>query len=433
MPDVPKSEKNILLVEDSRTFRHLISAKMHQDFGLKPIICKTYSELDQILQEDAEKIDLAITDLNIPGADIGAGIKRLEECAIPTILLSGHSDENIRSELGLTRLGDYIVKDSPHFIDFLMMSLRRFLQMDRANVLVVDGKSEISETIKPALEAQLLNVYSSDNREASLSKMFKDRVYDLIVVEVDQSQAYDENQALFERLRDLNDHEGFRIIAAITDEDRMRTSTHLKSDIDDYIKLPAFTEELQWRIGKNVSQSDQLARLKECAMRDYLTGLNNRRYFFEESEKRIDKMMRQKSELQIAMIDIDHFKKLNDTYGHDVGDLVLKQVAQRFDELCGKKHLLARLGGEEFAVLIDCKNIADAEAFCNELRSAICDKPVPTEDDGDLNVSVSIGIANVYGEEDFINYITAADQYLYMAKSAGRNRAMAEPTIAAAA
>src|SRR5690606_30534465 len=115
----------------------------------------------------------------------------------------------------------------------------------------------------------------------------------------------------------------------------------------------------QCRIGHNIETLSQMRQLRLAAFSDYLTGLRNRRHFFDEGPVRVATCLERGEACSMAMLDIDHFKQLNDTYGHEIGDRVLKAVATRLSDLMDDSdHLLARLGGEEFGILLtgmDCE------------------------------------------------------------------------------
>jgi len=129
------------------------------------------------------------------------------------------------------------------------------------------------------------------------------------------------------------------------------------------------------------------------------------------------------------VLDIDHFKKFNDTYGHETGDLVLKTVARKLRQMIdGETHLIARLGGEEFAILLRNMDVREATEYCDLLREEIARTNILFEDE-ELSVRVSIGVAIISAEETFDNYLHAADQYLYMAKNSGRNRVFSDYSI----
>lgn len=165
--------------------------------------------------------------------------------------------------------------------------------------------------------------------------------------------------------------------------------------------------------------------LRRLAETDPLTGLCNRRSFEEASTIAFATA----PSLAALMIDVDHFKSINDTYGHAAGDQVLQAIAARCVEALRSEDLIARLGGEEFVVMAAGLGVHDATAAADRLRRAICAAPVPT-DVGEIETRVSVGVAvRERDDESFDAMLRRADAALYRAKREGRNRivvAMAE-------
>ena len=220
-------------------------------------------------------------------------------------------------------------------------------------------------------------------------------------------------------------------IIGVSSADRPDLMTQfLKAGANDFVHRPFNMEEFRWRVAQNVGTVMQMRGLRDLAARDYLTGLYNRRHFFVEGPRQVATYRNEdiQTPMAMAVMDIDNFKRLNDTYGHEVGDVVLKAVSDRMATHCGSKHMLARLGGEEFGILIRNLDMEAAKEFCDALREKIAERPVPT-DDGNLDVTISIGIAEIAEVETFDNYLNAADQFLYMAKHAGRNCVISEEDL----
>ncbi len=162
-------------------------------------------------------------------------------------------------------------------------------------------------------------------------------------------------------------------------------------------------------------------RVQQLAITDDLTGLYNRRHFFNLGELEFARATRYQHPLGVVMLDVDHFKEINDTYGHAVGDAVLKGIAQRLKVSCRGVDILARYGGEEFSLLLPETNLSAALEMAERLRGCIADQPLETEDDY-LSVTISLGVTTLSKDTpDLSSLINRADQALLEAKSAGRN------------
>ena len=176
------------------------------------------------------------------------------------------------------------------------------------------------------------------------------------------------------------------------------------------------------------SMQDQLEEqyqrsLYESATRDGLTRIFNKKYFLDTLRKEFAYCLRHRVALSLVMLDIDHFKKINDTYGHPAGDYVLQRVAQRIAETVRQEDLFARYGGEEFALMLR-ESAADSAIRCAERCRRAVDGADFVFNGTPIKVSISLGVATLY-DSDFTqpeDLISAADKYLYRAKKGGRNR-----------
>ena len=164
-------------------------------------------------------------------------------------------------------------------------------------------------------------------------------------------------------------------------------------------------------------------QLLELSTKDVLTGLSNRRHFYELASQSINLCERENTTLALAIVDIDHFKSINDKYGHYVGDIALKAVSEKMKSFLRCGDIVARIGGEEFAIILPKLDIHSAQSVLNRLRESIGTLTVQTPDDEVIHISVSIGVTEKQRlEMDIDSMISRADIALYHSKSAGRNR-----------
>jgi two-component system, cell cycle response regulator len=199
----------------------------------------------------------------------------------------------------------------------------------------------------------------------------------------------------------------------------------------DYLSAPFFPAEIVARIRNIGYVAEKMVEVEKLLVRDYLTGLYNRQFFMERFSEELAWASRYGEPLSVIILDIDHFKKINDTYGHSCGDEVLKQLAATLTGLLRAHDVIARYGGEEFVTLLSNTTEEDAYAIGEKLRAGVqaakfnCG-PVG----GKLPVTISVGVATAddLDELNAESLINRADSALYEAKAAGRNRVVSAVT-----
>ncbi len=162
-------------------------------------------------------------------------------------------------------------------------------------------------------------------------------------------------------------------------------------------------------------------RLRHLASTDPLTGIANRRHFMEQGRAEFSRSTRYGYSLAVMMLDVDHFKRINDTYGHDVGDQALKALTDTVGHALRGSDLLGRLGGEEFALLLPSTPLAGAHILAERIRGEVERMRLDTSS-GELSFTISIGVCEFAEEEGFDVLLNRADRALYTAKHGGRNR-----------
>ncbi|HTZ18592.1 MAG TPA: diguanylate cyclase, partial [Dissulfurispiraceae bacterium] len=193
----------------------------------------------------------------------------------------------------------------------------------------------------------------------------------------------------------------------------------------DYISRPFFREEVIARTRNIGYVCDKMKEVEKLFVRDYLTGLYNRKFFMERLDEELAWAGRYGEPLSFVILDIDHFKKVNDTYGHSCGDEILVQLSKTLGPALRAHDILARYGGEEFVVLLANTDIDAAVTVAEKLRAAVQENDFFCPDMSiALPVTISVGVACTDGNFDITpdSLIKRADGALYEAKAAGRNR-----------
>lgn len=185
----------------------------------------------------------------------------------------------------------------------------------------------------------------------------------------------------------------------------------------DYITKPVRPSIVLARVNTHITLKRQRDLLKEIALKDQLTGLYNRYYLLESAEQKMAHSIRHHDPLSLIVLDLDHFKRINDQYGHLRGDGVLKGLAKQIMSVCRRDDIATRFGGEEFVMLLGSCDLAAAMEKGELLRAEI-----ERLDPEGISITASLGVAQFVEGETVEQFLDRADQALYRAKHQGRNR-----------
>jgi diguanylate cyclase (GGDEF)-like protein len=187
----------------------------------------------------------------------------------------------------------------------------------------------------------------------------------------------------------------------------------------DYFTKPIHPAIVVARVRTHMTLKIQRDKLEKLALHDQLTNLYNRYYMLDIAKHKVAKAIRHQHKFCVLMIDIDHFKSVNDEHGHMTGDAILKATAKQLLKASRQEDIVCRWGGEEFLILLDACELEDAVRKANKLRQVIFDL-----NPHGIKTTISLGAAEFCetGEENFDNLLKRADEALYRAKNAGRNR-----------
>ncbi len=227
---------------------------------------------------------------------------------------------------------------------------------------------------------------------------------------------------------------GFAILAIVVNRTILRPILELRKKVAE-VADGDFDQKLELRnkdeIGDLAAAFNRMAeRLKTTykkleyeANTDDLTGVANRRHFFKLAERQWNNYQRYKRPLSMLMLDIDHFKRINDKYGHETGDTVLREAAQLIQRNCRSTDIFGRIGGEEFALLMVETDRDASRQFAVRVCKQLADTELMVIQDKKINITISIGVAHAKPQEDSLDaFISRADDALYLAKKRGRNQ-----------
>ena len=299
----------------------------------------------------------------------------------------------------------------------------------KGRIMVVEDRPSSAERIREALYKQHSVSIEASAQEA-LFKAAEDNI-DLIIISLGL-EAFD-GLRLCSQVRSLERTRNLPILAIADLEDRQRVLRGLEMGVNDFIDRPIEKNEIAARARTQIRHKRYVDSLREkvqqsieLALVDPLTGLNNRRFLETHLATMMENARIRRSPLSLMILDIDHFKSVNDTHGHDSGDKVLIAFADRLRGIVRGGDLLCRLGGEEFVIVMPNVNLGAAIRIAERARLAIKDEEFVINAEGKaIPVTVSIGISEAARDGDASQLYRAADRALYRSKSEGRNRVTA--------
>lgn len=299
--------------------------------------------------------------------------------------------------------------------------------VEGAQILVIEDKDFEKRKIEQTLRGDSDVVMIAENgAEAMDLALVHD--FDLITVSLDLEE--EDGLRLCSLLRTNEKTRNVPLVMVASANDMPRIAQGLEIGAHDYITRPLDTSELKARVRTQIRRKRFQDRLRSTyeislslALTDSLTGLYNRRYLEVHLDKLLIKNKKANKTMAVLMMDIDHFKKVNDTRGHDVGDEVLKVFAKRLQENLRSFDLVARMGGEEFIAILPDVSEQRAHAVAERIRMAISGTPIACNvEEGALPISTSIGGFFISDcSIDAGEAIRCSDQNLYNAKKSGRN------------
>ncbi len=299
-----------------------------------------------------------------------------------------------------------------------------------SKILVIDDSKLIAHVAKNILSKQGHEVLLAEDGETGLD-IAKDNEPDLILLDLILPGI--DGYEICQRIKNDSNIADIPVIMLTSKAEHADKVRGLELGASDYVTKPFDEAELIARVNTHLrikelheSLQEKNRQLLEMANRDGLTGLYNHRYFQETLFKDFQRAVRYKESLSCIMFDIDHFKKFNDTYGHQTGDVVLKTLGGLIKELMRDSDLAARYGGEEFTLILYHTANYDAVMIAERLRKTVEQHKFKSED-LILNVTISIGVACYYHPDiqSAKALIECADKALYKAKEGGRNKVVA--------
>lgn len=409
--------KRVLIVDDSRT----IEARLSKALQLKMRSEIIQANSRQLCFERLNKFktfDLALLDLNLPDAPNGEVVDLVMKYNIPVIILTGNENSLDKKLLQKKGVIDYVVKDRSFAIDQASTMAYRFLNNSKHKALVIDDSKTFNFKIQSICQRYNLKTATAISGEEGLEIISNDKDIDIIFV--DYMMPGMNGLEFTTEIRKKYRQDQISIIAISGAADKEIIPTFLKYGANDFISKDFSEEEFVARMGAQLDNIELFAKTKDQANKDYMTGAYNRRYLFEVGNEMFEQAVSKKDDFAIAIIDIDKFKNINDTYGHDIGDIAIKELTNILQQRVLENSLVSRMGGEEFCIVTKGKTKDEVTTNLESIREFIYTNVIT---DNRLHFSFTISIGLTTTLKDTMNeMIKEADIALYEAKNTGRNK-----------
>ena len=409
---------NVLLVEDSRTVRAQLRHYLGMLDNVTLLEAGTLAEARAILEERSHDLFCAILDLTLPDASGLDTVEAVRAYDVPIIVLTGSVDGFLRQAVLDMRVIDYMFKNGAAAVEDVAYLIGRLRQNLSMKVLVVDDSQTFMLHVMKLLAQYRYIILTARNGREALEIL--EQHPDIGLVLTDYHMPEMNGLELVQSIRRKHRREDLAIIA-LSDINRPELSAAmLKAGANDYLSKKFQVEEFYCRVVQNTNMVRYVHELRDMANRDYLTRLHNRRFLFQAVEPLYAEARAGKRDLAVAMVDADHFKHINDEFGHVVGDEALKRIAAVLRRGFVGSGIVSRYGGEEFVCVTTLSDSGRSMEHFEQVRAGVASIELKSKGKR-VPLTVSIGVTSALGGS-FADMIELADQAVYRAKASGRNR-----------
>ena len=391
-------------------------------FGFEVV---SFGDLDQFCKAvrsgrpDIIIMNLAYSDRPTGGADVICEIRAEQEMEIPTVFISSRSD--LSSRLAALRAGSSAYFSEPINITDLIKILQKLTSIEVPEpyrIMIVDDDPLLSEMTAVVLQGAGMETRSLNDPMLALPRILEFKP-DLILMDMHMPGC--NGMELAKAIRQIDAYFSIPIIFLSSETDVDVQFEARRMGGDEFLIKPIKPDHL---ISTVTVRAERMKIIRSFMARDSMTGLFNHTATKNHLDHAIEQAWRQKETLCFAMIDLDHFKDINDNYGHDAGDRVLMALARLLRQRLRTSDVVGRTGGEEFAVILPACMIKDAGYQLQQILESFAAISFPAGNDS-FNSTFSCGVASLEIYDNAEKLYKAADEALYLAKQNGRNRVLA--------
>lgn len=405
--------KSVLVVEDSpmviKIIKHVLSQSpfIHVDYAMSLAEAKA-------LVDGGREYFIAMVDLSLPDAPQGEIVDYALGNNIPTIVLTSSFDEKRREDLLAKGVVDYVTKEGKYSYEHAVKIIHRLIKNQATKVLVVDDSGTQRKFVCNLLRLHMFDVLEAQDGIEAIKVILENSDIRLLITDFNMPRM--DGFELIKNLRVKYEKADLAIIGLSSEGEGALSAKFIKFGANDFLKKPFNHEEFFCRINHNIEFIELIETIQDAANRDELTGVYNRQYFFKKGEELFLAANSAGTPLAAAVIDLDHLSNVNSQYGHETGDQLMYQVAQRFEESF-ERFFLARGDGQQFFVLFSGLQNEKAVAYIERVRQIISSETFTTEV-AELNVTYTAGVSNQLGSS-IDELILHAMRCLKRAKDAG--------------
>ena len=406
----------LLLIEDDKFYAKQVKILFRERLGYEVDVVRSYKEFKELPSLDEYKyvlLDIFLEDC----ADCGL-VDELIEKDKPIIVITASEDLSIFDKYNKKRIIDYVIKHDMVRLEYLIMKVKILDFLEKYAILLVEESQSYRRYLYNFFKIYYpyANIMLAGGAQEALEILkYNDDFIKVVVTDYVLGEG-STGLELVKQIRQKYLFEDLAIVALTgIDIDNMM-ARFLKSGANDFLQKSFSNVEFICRIDNVVKALIQFEEIKNYANKDYLTGCFNRRYLYDAGMKMFYALRRAGKDVTVAILDLDHFKALNDTYGHIVGDMVLKDFAKILQESIRGSDFVVRFGGEEFLMfLASCDKQKAYELVEERVRKRVLERAVDA-DGVEVHYNFSCGICDTSCSDNFEEIIVEADKKLYEAK-----------------
>ena len=403
---------NILIVDDSKTILKSLKHSVENTLDITVHTATSMKECADLILEHKGEFTLALLDYNLPDAQNGEIVPFIKKFKIPSILLTGSILDKNNAVFQNTNLIDYVIKDGSNAIDYSVSVIKRFILNANIEILVVDDSKTFAAKMQGLCIKYNLKAIVNYSAKDALQTI-KERP-NIKLILVDYMMPEMNGLEFTKELRKTYKKDEVAVIALSGTSEKEIVSSFLKYGANDFLYKDFSDEEFFGRVNNNLEVIELFQDTQDKAKKDYLTGLFNRNYLFNIGEEIYERAKSKKELLAVILLDINKFKIINDSYGHDVGDAAIQEIAKILLQYINTDSLVARLGADEYCILFKNRPYAEIHQTFQEIQEVIKNTKFQLLHT-DLHLTVSVG-ANIDYESNLQEMINGAQDALMKAK-----------------